>query len=1257
MIGQRFGKYEVMEKIGAGGFGSVYKARDVESDSIVALKILKSEEAADTVVERFFREAKTASLLESPHIVEIYDSGTYDDGHFLAMELLEGLTLKDLAAKKKPSLEEVIRIAIQVCDALTVAHEKGIVHRDIKCENIMVDESGHTKVLDFGIARMSDMATLTRTGDVLGTAAYMSPEQALGDSLDGRSDIFSLGVVLYEMLTSVLPFPGEHPMAVLYSLINEDPRSMTELNSDLPIEAEHLLSKAMMKEPDKRYATAEEMKQDLAALLEKVEAGEREIDVVLKATVDREKVERPLFHPELIGREEEFKTLVELFQQSSSGTGKVAVVTGEAGIGKSRLVSELQKHAKSKVAMNLVGRCSTDAAGFPYQPFVEGVRNFLRSRDIKSQEDLEIFIQENCPELTERTGMLSTFLRMTKGPATESFRVEQMWDSFMLLLDSLGKLRPLTFLVEDLHWADEPTLELFSYLARRVTATRIMLLGTVRPEETNEEKGKLRETLSGLSRDESFVSIRLKRLKKEDVSEIIGSVLDQDLSVALTDRLWEQTEGNPLFILEALKLLASEGVLERCEEAWTLKEEIPQQVFTERVQDLVDMRLSRLSDEEKEILEVAAVEGISFHSEVVLNCLGLRKIQLLKQLQLLEKKHHIVRAVEKAYRFDHAVIRETLYASLIPELRSAYHLAVAEALEQSFGDIPGYAAAIGTHYSLGEEEVRSIPFFNRAAYEAKNVFANAQAVNYFSSALEALASVPEDEKSEELCDQEIVIRLGLAETLNLLGRYEEAEAEFKQAKSLGQAMQSPKRIAQGILGVGLSLHGRGEFEKAFDFYNEASELFAGCGDLANVAECMDRMGNILTKRGEYKNALEHHKKALEARKQCGDVIGQTTSLNNISTIYQNWGKYSDAFASLQEALQLAAKAEDKRKEALMRINLGIFHYLQGQMDEALENYERSLEVLRRIGDVWYVGLTLLNMGAVFLLRDQFDRALDCYYESLEISESIGDKWGKAGAMNNIALINLKRGVFDKAIEMLDKSLAIKEEIGDMRGVIESRSNLADLYLQLGCPDEAEKHLAKSLAVAEKSGDSLRAADTKASLGIVSLRRKDADRAKELFSQASSEVTESQSASAHLTVSRGLAQMALKEGEPETAVENARRAVEIAIDRKATYELGKARILLARSLLASGKPDDAEKAIMEAEDTIKDRGYRVIELETLTTRAEIFAASGRKLEAGELVGSAWDLYVQIKSSVPAMCSDLFDKSPLVEAISRVEEALD
>ena len=701
MTGQRYGKYEVIEKIGAGGFGSVYKARNTESDAIVALKVLKSEEAADTVVERFFREAKTASLLESPHIVEIYDSGSYDDGHFLAMELLEGITLRDLLAKKKPTLEEVIKIAVQVCDALGTAHDKGIVHRDIKCENIMVDDSGHAKVLDFGIARMSDMATLTRTGDMLGTAAYMSPEQALGDSLDGRSDIFSLGVVLYELLTAMLPFGGEHPMAVLYSLINEEPRSVTELNSDLPEEAEHLLSKAMMKEPEKRYATAAEMKQDLLALLERVAAGEAETDIVLKATVDREKVERPLFHPELIGREDEFKTLVELFRQSSSGTGKAAVITGEAGIGKSRLVSELQKHAKSKVAINLVGRCSTDAAGFPYQPFVEAVRNFLRSRDVTTQEDLDLFIQENCPELIERTGMLSTFLRMTKGPATESFRVEQLWDSFILLLDSLGKLRPITLLVEDLHWADDPTIELFSYLARRVASTRIMIIGTVRPEETDEHSGKLRETLAGLSREESFVSIKLERLGKSDVSDIIGSVLDEELADALTQQLWEQTEGNPLFILEALKLLASQGVLERCEQAWTLKEEIPEQVFTERVQDLVNMRLGKLSDEEREILEVAAVEGISFHSEVVLNCLGLRKIQLLKQLQLLEKKHHIIRAVEKAYRFDHAVLRETIYASLIPELRSAYHLAVAEALEQSFGDTPGYAAAIGTHFSQG----------------------------------------------------------------------------------------------------------------------------------------------------------------------------------------------------------------------------------------------------------------------------------------------------------------------------------------------------------------------------------------------------------------------------------------------------------------------------------------------------------------------------------------------------------------------------
>lgn len=272
------GRYQIKRSIASGGMAEVFVARDALLDRLVALKLMHPEFTSnDAFVQRFRREAQAAASLNDPRIVCVYDWGSDDGAYFIVMEYVEGETLSDIIRSSGPlPIDDAVRIAADVCGALHVAHRNGIVHRDVKPANIAIDRHGQTKVMDFGIARAarSGMPNVTQTGTVIGTASYFSPEQAQGQPVDPRSDVYSVGVILYEMLTGRVPFQGDTPVAVAYKHVSEEPPLPRSLASDIPPELEAVVMKALAKNPENRYQTALHMQEDLGRILrgEQVEA-------------------------------------------------------------------------------------------------------------------------------------------------------------------------------------------------------------------------------------------------------------------------------------------------------------------------------------------------------------------------------------------------------------------------------------------------------------------------------------------------------------------------------------------------------------------------------------------------------------------------------------------------------------------------------------------------------------------------------------------------------------------------------------------------------------------------------------------------------------------------------------------------------------------------------------------------------------------------------------------------------------------------
>ncbi|MFI5120060.1 MAG: protein kinase, partial [Thermoanaerobaculia bacterium] len=567
MIGTKLAdRYEILAELGRGGMGVVYRAKDPVLNRDVAIKLIPPGNLTKDAEERFQREAQIVAQMDHPGIVPIHDLGRDEGALFFVMPVLPGTNLRSLLRDGSLRLGDVLDIGTQVADALDYSHARGIVHRDIKPENIMTsrDDTGHVRarVMDFGLALASTEDRLTKTGTLVGTVAYFSPEQVTSRSFDGRTDTYALGTVLYECLAGEPPFAGE-VQAVLYRIVHELPQSMRTFGADVSEELQSVIFHCLEKDPEKRPKRAGHLAEALRGYRAKLHENEYTRSVMLTGsrTLQRPQAAAAPF----IGREKEIAELQRRLHAAVAGECQFAVVAGEPGIGKSRLIEQLTSLAQARKIRVLEGRFLEQDRAFAHQGFCELIQDYFRSKDAGSSgtsrpdfSDLSGDLLGLFPVLSEIGELRSA--ATDPGPARAA-RAEDKTAVFELIartLTRIGHGKPLVLVLEELHGA-ELSIEALQYIARRLAPTPTLIVGTYRQTELD-KRHPLVKMLESFRGDPRFSSITLGPLSiSEHRSLVERAAGGGKVSDSLATRLYEATEGNPLFTKELVRSLLDSG--------------------------------------------------------------------------------------------------------------------------------------------------------------------------------------------------------------------------------------------------------------------------------------------------------------------------------------------------------------------------------------------------------------------------------------------------------------------------------------------------------------------------------------------------------------------------------------------------------------------------------------------------------------------------------------------------------------------------
>ena len=848
--------------------GVVYRARDPLLNREVAVKLVSSTDLTPEMEERFQREAQVVAQMDHPAIVPIYDIGRHEGSLFFVMPVASGTNLLRMIRDQSLRLGEVVDIGIQVADALDYSHSRGVVHRDIKPANVMVTREdafgARVRVMDFGLAHATTESRLTKTGTLVGTVAYLSPEQVASRAFDGRSDIYSLGVVLYECLVGEPPFTGE-VQSILYRIVHEIPQPPRELGAEIREELQDVILRCLEKDPAKRPQKAAQVAEAMRRHRASLATDEFRMSVVLSAS-------RVITRPSLsvfVGREKEFAELQRRLNAAIAGDCQFAVVAGEPGIGKTRLLEELKNLAIARKIRVLYGRFVEQDGSFSYQGFSELIQDYFRSRDPSSSSadrpdfsDLAADLIGLFPQLSEIGELRSAVSGDSRiaVPAAER-KVEDRIQIFELLARALTRIaggKQLVLVLENLHGA-EISIEALQYVVRRLGPTPTLIVGSYRQTETD-KRHPLTRMLDSFADDPRYVSMTLPPFSPSEHRSFVESLVGAPkVSDDLATRLRDATEGNPFFTKELIRSLVESGGIARDDTgAWSFSKEaeISADALPATIQQAVEKRIERLPEELKELLSIASVVGKTFDARDLESLADDAKgvedsIDRLILEGILEEDRE---SRGDRLTFSSGIVRDVLYGALSRRRRRSLHRKYAELIEKrSAGRLERVYPDLVQHYWQGDVPDKTVEYALKLAQKSLDTFSPEDTIRVAKIALEFL----EDEEWEGDPALEGHARRMLAQGQRMTGNVDGALREAEAAVRVFEE-EKHRDLAVGAIRFAAETAWQARrIEDARRWVERGIEAARAAGDAESLGRMLALGATVANLRGEFARAAAY----------------------------------------------------------------------------------------------------------------------------------------------------------------------------------------------------------------------------------------------------------------------------------------------------------------------------------------------------------------------------------------------------------------
>ncbi len=957
-------RYRLDTQLGQGGMGAVYHSYDLLLKRTVAVKVLSKTTLGSAGRTRLLSEAQAAAKLNHPNIVTVYDAGETGDVPFIVMELVSGRTLREYTP---PNLAAALEIICQVCAALEHAHLAGVIHRDLKPENVVVTPSKTVKLMDFGLARSRESPRLTEEGALMGTFMYMAPELLMGQEAGVQSDLYALGVMLYELACGQPPFIGYDPLALISQHLHATPTPPSTHNPAIPLGIETLILKLLSKQPCDRPTSAAQVQLGLETTLRAGETASTE------TSLDR------IVRGRLVGRERELAEVGQIWGKARQGASGVLLISGEPGVGKSRLVREMIVQVQIEHGSSLVGECFVEGSA-PYAPFAQMILNVPDWPDDLPQLVLADLISL-APALRVR------YADMPLNPSLEPMAEQQrLYESAFTFFARLAGRTPLLLVLEDIHWADGGTLALARSLARRFrqTQTAALIVLTFREGELTEQKG-LSDLLNSWYRDRMANPIKLHRLDGQGTRDMLEALFAESVTADFAAGVYRETEGNPFFIEEMCKALIEGGQVYRSNGRWqrrsTTSIEMPRSIRM-----AIETRLSGLPETTQEVLHLAAVLGRRFEFEVlqaaVESAAGQDEDALIAALETAEQAQLLVEVGRKGggtFEFAHALIPTTLVEGISGVRRRRLHRRAIAALEKLHAE--DYKA-LAHHCLEASEDQRALDFLLKAAQRARATFANAEAVANYQQAIGLLGELRREPAQEDRW-QAVALQLheDLGDALELTGQHEQAWTAFQSALALVPASE---RVWRSRL-----YRKAGKTRETLRLYDDATQAYRqaelALGDELPEATMewrqewimlqLDRilLGYWVGRVQEMALLVEQVRPAVEHH---GTPFQRSLFYRNLALMALRRDRFVVSDEMLSDARRAAAAARETGHDSELNLTdflLGFLPLWRDDLVEAEKQLQITLESCERTGDVTTQARCLTYLTVAYRKRGDMDK--------------------------------------------------------------------------------------------------------------------------------------------------------------------------------------------------------------------------------------------------------------------------------------------